>query len=171
MLWKPSCQRCSIVRPKHCPWPSRVSSSVPSPGSRRADDEEEVESMAEDDAAVSPVIATILMVAITGCCPVSSTCISSLAETDVKGVPRHRYRRRQRSADEGHWRITVEQRPPLATQAAEEGVLHQRHGAQHLLGELADSAGVYGFNPANSDAFVTFVDSVTRNKSLNGDPV
>ena len=45
--------------------------------------------MAEDDAAVSPVIATILMVAITVVLSgVIYVWASSLAETDVKGVPR-----------------------------------------------------------------------------------
>jgi len=34
---------------------------------------------------------------------------------------------------------------------------------------LADSAGVYGFNPDNSDAFVTFVDSVTKEPTSDGE--
>ena len=137
--------------------------------SRRADDEEEVESMAEDDAAVSPVIATILMVAITVVLSgVIYVWASSLAETDVKGVPRVTFDIEDINgfdADEGHWRITVEQsQTPLATQAVEVKVFYTNAtGAlnTHTV-NLADSAGVYGFNPANSDAFVTFVDSVTK---------
>ena len=137
--------------------------------SRRADDEEEVESMAEDDAAVSPVIATILMVAITVVLSgVIYVWASSLAETDVKGVPRVTFDIEDINgfdADEGHWRITVEQsQTPLATQAVEVKVFYTNAtGALNTYSvNLADSAGVYGFNPANSDAFVTFVDSVTK---------
>ena len=137
--------------------------------SRRADDEEEVETMAEDDAAVSPVIATILMVAITVVLSgVIYVWASSLAETDVKGVPRVTFDIEDINgfdADQGHWRITVEQsQTPLATQAVEVKVFYTNAtGAlnTHVV-NLADSAGVYGFNPANSDAFVTFVDSVTK---------
>ena len=137
--------------------------------SRRADDEEEVETMAEDDAAVSPVIATILMVAITVVLSgVIYVWASSLAETDVKGVPRVTFDIEDINgfdADEGHWRITVEQsQTPLATQAVEVKVFYTNAtGALNTYSvNLADSAGVYGFNPANSDAFVTFVDSVTK---------
>jgi FlaG/FlaF family flagellin (archaellin) len=138
--------------------------------SRRADDEEEVEaSMADDDAAVSPVIATILMVAITVVLSgVIFVWASSLAETDVKGVPRVTFDIEDINgfdADEGHWRITVEQsQTPLATQAVEVKVFYTNAtGAVNTYTvNLADSAGVYGFNPANSDAFVTFVDSVTK---------
>ena len=137
--------------------------------SRRADDEEETESMAEDDAAVSPVIATILMVAITVVLSgVIYVWASSLAETDVKGVPRVTFDIEDINAfdaDQGHWRITVEQsQTPLATQAVEVKVFYTNAtGAFNTyVVNLADSAGVYGFNPANSDAFVTFVDSVTK---------
>ena len=137
--------------------------------SRRADDEEDVETMAEDDAAVSPVIATILMVAITVVLSgVIYVWASSLAETDVKGVPRVTFDIEDINgfdADQGHWRITVEQsQTPLATQAVEVKVFYTNAtGALNTYSvNLADSAGVYGFNPANSDAFVTFVDSVTK---------
>ncbi|MGB2493452.1 MAG: type IV pilin [Poseidonia sp.] len=137
--------------------------------SRRADDEEEVESMSEDDAAVSPVIATILMVAITVVLSgVIYVWASSLAETDVKGVPRVTFDIEDINgfdADEGHWRITVEQsQTELATQAVEVKVFYlNATGALNTFTVgLADSNGVYGFNPANSDAFVTFVDSVNK---------
>ena len=68
-------------------------------------------------------------------------------------------------ADQSHWRITVEQsQTPLATQAVEVKVFYTNAtGALNTYTvNLADSAGVYGFNPANSDAFVTFVDSETK---------
>ena len=137
--------------------------------SRRADDEEEVKSMNEDDAAVSPVIATILMVAITVVLSgVIYVWASSLAETDVKGVPRVTFDIEDINgfdADEGHWRITVEQsQTELATQAVEVKVFYlNATGALNTFTVgLADSNGVYGFNPANSDAFVTFVDSVNK---------
>ena len=136
--------------------------------SRRADDEEELETMADDDAAVSPVIATILMVAITVVLSgVIYVWASSLAETDVKGVPRVTFDIEDVNgydADEGHWRITIQQsETPLATQAVEVKVFYTNATGQLNVFQvnLADSAGVYGFNPANSDAFVTFVDSVT----------
>ena len=125
--------------------------------------------MAEDDAAVSPVIATILMVAITVVLSgVIYVWASSLAETDVKGVPRVTFDIEDINgfdADEGHWRITVEQsQTELATQAVEVKVFYlNATGALNTFTVgLADSNGVYGFNPANSDAFVTFVDSVNK---------
>jgi flagellin-like protein len=137
--------------------------------SRRADDEEEVEVMVDDDAAVSPVIATILMVAITVVLSgVIYVWASSLAETDVKGVPRMTFDIEDINgfdADQGHWRITVEQsQTPLATQAVEVAVTYLNATGQIVVYtvNLADSAGVYGFSPENSDAFVTFVDSVQK---------
>jgi flagellin-like protein len=138
--------------------------------SRRADDEEEMmESMVEDDAAVSPVIATILMVAITVVLSgVIYVWASSLAETDVKGVPRITFEIEDIDgfdADQGHWRITVAQsQTPLATQAVQVDIFYLNATGALVVESfnLADSAGVYGFNPANSDAFVTFVDSVTK---------
>jgi flagellin-like protein len=143
--------------------------SVLSFSSRRADDEEEVEVMVDDDAAVSPVIATILMVAITVVLSgVIYVWASSLAETDVKGVPRMTFDIEDINgfdADQGHWRITVEQsQTPLATQAVEVAVTYLNATGQIVVYtvNLADSAGVYGFSPENSDAFVTFVDSVQK---------
>jgi FlaG/FlaF family flagellin (archaellin) len=138
--------------------------------SRRADDEEDMmESMVEDDAAVSPVIATILMVAITVVLSgVIYVWASSLAETDVKGVPRITFEIEDIDgfdADQGHWRITVAQsQTPLATQAVQVDIFYLNATGALVVESfnLADSSGVYGFNPANSDAFVTFVDSVTK---------
>jgi flagellin-like protein len=134
---------------------------------RRADDEEEVTTMADDDAAVSPVIATILMVAITVVLSgVIYVWASSLAETDVKGVPRVTFDIEDVNgydAETGHWLITVQQaQTELATQAVVVKVLYTNATGSlvtHVV-NLADSGGVYGFSPYNSDAFVTFVDSV-----------
>ena len=137
--------------------------------SRRADDEEEVleNTLEGDDKAVSPVIATILMVAITVVLSgVIYVWASSLAETDVKGVPRVTFAIddvNSFDADEGHWRITVQaSETDLATQAVEVRVFYvDANGeAQVKTTNLADTSGVYGFNPQNSDSMVTFVDQV-----------
>jgi flagellin-like protein len=91
--------------------------------SRRADDEEEVaETMVDDDAAVSPVIATILMVAITVVLSgVIYVWASSLADVDTKGVPRITFDIEDidaYDADTGHWRISVQAAEPgFAAQA------------------------------------------------------
>lgn len=143
--------------------------------SRRADDEEEVETMAEDDAAVSPVIATILMVAITVVLSgVIYVWASSLAETDVKGVPRLIFDIEDVNAldsDEGHWQIRVSQtQTPLATQAVEVKILYTNSTGALVthIANLGDSSGVYGFSPRNSDSFVTFADSVSIEGSGEG---
>jgi flagellin-like protein len=137
--------------------------------SRRADDEEEVveNKLEDDEMAVSPVIATILMVAITVVLSgVIYVWASSLAETDVKGVPRVTFAIDDVNSfdvDEGHWRITVQaSETDLATQAVEVRVFYvDANGeAQVKTTNLADTAGVYGFNPQNSDSMVTFVDQV-----------
>jgi flagellin-like protein len=134
--------------------------------SRRADDEEEVveNKLEDDEMAVSPVIATILMVAITVVLSgVIYVWASSLAETDVKGVPRVTFAIDDVNSfdvDEGHWRITVQaSETDLATQAVEVRVFYvDANGeAQVKTTNLADTAGVYGFNPQNSDSMVTFV--------------
>jgi hypothetical protein len=91
---------------------------------------------------------------------------SSLAETDVKGVPRVTFAIDDVNSfdvDEGHWRITVQaSETDLATQAVEVRVFYvDANGeAQVKTTNLADTAGVYGFNPQNSDSMVTFVDQV-----------
>jgi len=136
--------------------------------SRRADDEEEVsEKIEENDMAVSPVIATILMVAITVVLSgVIYVWASSLADTDVKGVPRITFTIEDIDSydvETGHWRISVQSaETDLATQAVEVGVFYvdANGDAQYVSVNLADTDGVYGFNPANSDKMVTFVDQV-----------
>ena len=125
--------------------------------------------MADDDAAVSPVIATILMVAITVVLSgVIFVWASSLAETDVKGVPRVTFDIEDIDgfdAETGHWRITVQSsETDLATQAVVLRVIYTDADGNTAIDEanMADTNGVYGFNPANSDAFITFVDQVNK---------
>lgn len=137
---------------------------------RRDEDEEAMEeSIVEDELAVSPVIATILMVAITVVLSgVIYVWASSLAETDVKGVPRVTFSIEDINggdAEKGHWRISVTQsETDLATQAVEVRVFYvdASGSAQTFSANLADTNDVYGFNPSNSDAFVTFVDQVNK---------
>jgi len=141
--------------------------------SRRADDEEEVAvTMVDDNTAVSPVIATILMVAITVVLSgVIYVWASSLAETDVKGVPRVTFDIEDIDgfdADQGHWRITVQSsETDLATQAVVLRVIYTDGDGNTAIVEanMADTNGVYGFNPDNSDAFITFVDQVNKEGS------
>ena len=136
--------------------------------SRRADDEEEVTvSLEDNDMAVSPVIATILMVAITVVLSgVIYVWASSLADTDVKGVPRVTFDIDDVDSfdvNNGHWRINVQSaETDLATQAVEVRVFYVdgNGDAQTKTWNMADTNGVYGFNPANSDSMVTFVDQV-----------
>jgi flagellin-like protein len=137
---------------------------------RRDEDEEEMEAtIVEDELAVSPVIATILMVAITVVLSgVIYVWASSLAETDVKGVPRVTFDIEDingADADNGHWRISVQQsETDLATQAVEVRIMYTDASGSiaTYTANLADTNDVYGFNPANSDAFVTFVDQVNK---------
>lgn len=137
---------------------------------RRDEDEEALEeSIVEDELAVSPVIATILMVAITVVLSgVIYVWASSLAETDVKGVPRVTFDIEDingADSEQGHWRISVTQsETDLATQAVEVRVFYvdASGSPQTYTANLADTNDVYGFNPANSDAFVTFVDQVNK---------
>jgi FlaG/FlaF family flagellin (archaellin) len=137
---------------------------------RRDEDEEALEeSIVEDELAVSPVIATILMVAITVVLSgVIYVWASSLAETDVKGVPRVTFSIEDINggdAEQGHWRISVTQsETDLATQAVEIRVFYvdASGSPQTFTANLADTNDVYGFNPSNSDAFVTFVDQVNK---------
>ena len=141
--------------------------------SRRADDEDEVAvTMVDDNAAVSPVIATILMVAITVVLSgVIYVWASSLAETDVKGVPRVTFDIEDIDgfdADTGHWRITVQSsETDLATQAVVLRVIYTDGDGNTAIVEanMADTNGVYGFNPDNSDEFITFVDQVNKEGS------
>ena len=137
--------------------------------SRREDDEESFEEeMSDDESAVSPVIATILMVAITVVLSgVVYVWAAQLADTDTKGVPRVTFD--NTNVDTGdtatdHWKITIGQaQTVLATQAVEVQVTYA-NAAGEIVTEttnLASTDHVYGFSPFNSDQLVTFGDVVT----------
>ena len=137
--------------------------------SRREEDEEEEETrrIVEDEMAVSPVIATILMVAITVVLSgVIYVWASSLAETGKLGVPRVTFdiENEKLGTADGYWSITVDQtEAELATAAVTVTVLYTDldTGARTSYATLlSNTSNVYGFNPSNSDAFVTFVDKV-----------
>ncbi len=134
----------------------------------RRDEEEEEENTSQrfvdDETAVSPVIATILMVAITVVLSgVIYVWASSLAETDVKGVPRITFDIEDidaYNAETGHWKIEVQQsETELATQAVEIKIFAAEIDGVYEA-KMANSDGVYGFSPYNSDSLVTFSDSV-----------
>lgn len=139
---------------------------------RRDDDEEEFveETISDDESAVSPVIATILMVAITVVLSgVVYVWAAQLADTDTKGVPRVTFD--ATNVDTGstvtdHWKITIGQaQTVLATQAVEVQLTYV-NSAGEIVSEttnLASTNQVYGFSPFNSDQMVTFGDVVTLN--------
>lgn len=141
--------------------------------SRREEDEEAIEEMSieDDETAVSPVIATILMVAITVVLSgVIYVWAASLADTDVKGVPRMTFdmdSSRALDGEDGHHRIAISSsQVDLATQAVDVRVQWAMNG--ELMNEnynLADPA-IYGFGMDNTDTstMVTFVDSVDTEK-------
>ena len=119
-----------------------------------------------DEQAVSPVIATILMVAITVVLSgVIYVWASSLADTTAKGVPRMTFdvdsSNAAAGADSFH-RITVTgSQVELATQAVEVTFEYTDASGETVRNQynLADPS-VYGFYPGNSDSMVTFTDSV-----------
>ena len=134
--------------------------------SRRDEEEEALEEMTleDDEQAVSPVIATILMVAITVVLSgVIYVWASSLADTSAKGVPRMTFSvdSSQAGDDNGFHRITVTgSQVELATQAVV--VTYEYTDASGTFSQqynLADPT-VYGFYPGNSPSMVTFGDSV-----------
>ena len=131
--------------------------------SRRDDEEESLEEMIleADEQAVSPVIATILMVAITVVLSgVIYVWASSLADTSAKGVPRMTF---DVDSDDGEFhRITVTaSQVELATQAMEVTIEYTDATGAIVNGQynLADTT-VYGFYPGNSPSMVTFGDAV-----------
>ena len=139
---------------------------------RRDDDEEEFveETISDDESAVSPVIATILMVAITVVLSgVVYVWAAQLADTDTKGVPRVTFD--ATNVDTGdtatdHWKITIGQaQTVLATQAVEVSVTYANAANEivTVTTNLAATNQVYGFSPFNSDQLVTFGDVVTLN--------
>ncbi|MEC8610089.1 MAG: archaellin/type IV pilin N-terminal domain-containing protein, partial [Candidatus Thermoplasmatota archaeon] len=143
--------------------------------SRREEEDEEVEDsrrIVEDETAVSPVIATILMVAITVVLSgVIYVWASSLAETGKLGVPRVTFdiENQDIGTADGYWAITVDQtEAELATAAVTVTVLYTNADGVRTSYEtlLSNTSGVYGFDSTNSDAFVTFVDKVENQGSF-----
>jgi flagellin-like protein len=137
---------------------------------RRDDDEEDFmeETISDDESAVSPVIATILMVAITVVLSgVVYVWAAQLADTDTKGVPVVTFSAENvdtGSIETSHWKITIGQaQTVLATQAVEVTVayINATGGPESQTINLASPAQVYGFTPYNSDSLVTFADVVT----------
>jgi len=141
---------------------------------REEEDEEEEDSrrIVEDETAVSPVIATILMVAITVVLSgVIYVWASSLAETGKLGVPRVTFdiENKDIGTADGYWAITVDQtEAELATAAVTVIVLYTNADGVRTSYEtlLSNTSGVYGFDSTNSDAFVTFVDKVENQGSF-----
>ena len=134
--------------------------------SRRRMDEEELEalSMVDDEQAVSPVIATILMVAITVVLSgVVYVWASDLADQPSKSVPRIGFKvEKVDPGTNGYWSIQViSAKEPIATQATVAMVEWvNASGSQIESFRLDNTEGVYGFAPLNSESFVTFSDSI-----------
>jgi flagellin-like protein len=130
--------------------------------SRRDEEEESLEEMTldEDEQAVSPVIATILMVAITVVLSgVIYVWASSLADTSAKGVPRMTFDV-QNDGDFNRIVVTASQ-VELATQAIQVDINYLAADGTEVKESynLADTT-VYGFFPGNSDSMVIFTDAV-----------
>ncbi|RJU86028.1 MAG: type IV pilin [Candidatus Poseidoniales archaeon] len=130
--------------------------------SRREDEEESLEEMTldEDEQAVSPVIATILMVAITVVLSgVIYVWASSLADTSAKGVPRMTFD--VENNGDFHRIVVTASQVELATQAVQVDINYQGADGVEVQESynLADTT-VYGFYPGNSDSMVTFTDAV-----------
>ena len=130
-------------------------------------DEELDEELVDDERAVSPVIATILMVAITVVLSgVIFVWANSLADTDTKGVPRVAFGLDgvDTADPDGYFALRVQStQTPLATQAVTVLVAYESaDGPVQYTTALTNSSGVYGFSPVTSDAFVTFGDITTN---------
>ena len=143
-------------------------------GSRREEDEEELmESLSSDDEAVSPVIATILLVAITvvlsGVIYVWAQSLAS--DSTGKSTPRLTFDSSAMFEHTGdqtlwNWKINVVSHDnELAAQAVyviviwtdDDGTAHNERV------NMADPDGVYGFVPSNSPSLVTYKDSINCN--------
>jgi flagellin-like protein len=116
--------------------------------------------------AVSPVIATILMVAITVVLSgVIYVWASSLAETGKLGTPRVTFDKTNENLgmEDGYWAISVDQtEAELSTQSVIVTVLYTDSSGTRTSysTSLANTSDVYGFMPTNSESFVTFFDKV-----------
>jgi flagellin-like protein len=142
---------------------------------RREEDDEEFEedTMEDDEMAVSPVIATILLVAITVVLAgVIYVWAGQLADVSTKAPPRLTFdpdARYDHTSDQNLWywklRVTYAANE-LATQAIFVTVeWDTANGAQFYKTTLANRSGVYGFIPSNSDKFVTFFDNIDLQQS------
>lgn len=133
---------------------------------RRIDDDEEFvqSALVDDEQAVSPVIATILMVAITVVLSgVVYVWASDLADQPSKSVPRIAFKvEKTDPGTNGYWSIIVTSaKEPIATQATVVMVEWVNDtGSQIESFKLSDSEGTYGFAPVNSESFITFSDSI-----------
>jgi len=133
---------------------------------RRMDDDEEFvqSALVDDEQAVSPVIATILMVAITVVLAgVVYVWASDLADQPSKSVPRIAFKvEKTNPGTNGYWSIIVTSaKEPIATQATVVMVEWVNDtGSQIESFKLSDSEGTYGFAPINSESFITFSDSI-----------
>jgi flagellin-like protein len=132
-------------------------------------DEEDVEEdtrIVDDEMAVSPVIATILMVAITVVLSgVIYVWASSLAETGKLGTPRVTFDKVNENlgAADGYWAISVDQtEAQLSTQSVIVQISYTDSTGTRAtyITSLANTSDVYGFSPENSDSFITFYDKV-----------
>ena len=138
--------------------------------SRSEEDEEELmESLSGDEQAVSPVIATILLVAITVVLSgVIYVWANSLAtDSTGKATPRLTFDASAESfsgdSDLWYWAINVRSHDnELAAQAVFVVVewIDSAGDAQSYRTSLANPDGVYGFIPSNSDKLVTYKDSI-----------
>ncbi len=135
--------------------------------SRREDDEAELEkTLVDDEGAVSPVIATILMVAITVVLSgVIYVWASSLADTSGgKGVPRFTFDLHSDNAlntvDAYYGFSVMSSETDLATQSMFVTVFYTNStGGTSIVSYGLAETTVYGFGPTNSDSLVTFGDS------------
>jgi flagellin-like protein len=133
---------------------------------RDEEDEEEDTRIIDDEMAVSPVIATILMVAITVVLSgVIYVWASSLAETGKLGTPRVTFDKTNENLgmEDGYWAISVDQtEAELSTQSVIVTVLYTDSSGTRTSysTSLANTSDVYGFMPTNSESFVTFFDKV-----------
>jgi FlaG/FlaF family flagellin (archaellin) len=133
---------------------------------RDEEDEEEDTRIIDDEMAVSPVIATILMVAITVVLSgVIYVWASSLAETGKLGTPRVTFDKVNENLgmEDGYWAISVDQtEAELSTQSVIVTVLYTDSSGTRTSysTSLANTSDVYGFMPSNSESFVTFFDKV-----------
>ena len=137
-------------------------------GRRDEEDDDYTEELEDDEAAVSPVIATILMVAITVVLSgVIYVWASSLANTDQKTVPRLGMKVVDVNPDAptGYWRLDV---TDAKTELSSQGIIVQLEWAGGVYQTSLTNATNYGFVPtnvpdslrANAPVIVTFADNV-----------